>query len=96
MQRPRQATLEHNGTCTILRMHLRKMLDKAGNILNPLPQRRHLHRDDVQTVKKILPKPARGALRLQITVRRSHHAHVDGDLRVAADGIDNPLLQYAQ
>ena len=37
MHRPRQATLERNGTRTILRMHLRKMLDKAGNILNPLP-----------------------------------------------------------
>ena len=55
---------------------LGEVRDQRGHVLQPLAQRRHLDRHDVQPVEQILPEPALRDLPLEILVGRREHPDV--------------------
>ncbi len=75
---------------------LEKVIHQQPDVRTALAQRRHLHADDVQTVKQILPKLARGHGLLQWFVRRRDDAHIHGDRLVAANAFEGARLKDAQ
>src|SRR5580704_10439218 len=42
----------------LLRMALHEVLDQHRNVLFPLPERRHVDREDIQPVKEVTPEHA--------------------------------------
>ena len=66
------------------------------DVLAPLAQRRHVHREHREPVKEIRAKPAALHLAREVAVGRGDHAHVDAVHAIAADALDLALLQRAQ
>ena len=78
----------------------RELLDEAphqhGNVLDPLAQRRHANRKDIQPVVQVLAEGVGLDPFLEIPVGGGDDAGVDlGGLR-AAQPLDLPVLQHAQ
>ena len=72
------------------------MLDQRGDVVAALAQRRDVERNDVQAVEQVLAERALLDHRLERAVRRRDHAHVHGDVRVAAEAAERVVLQHAQ
>src|SRR5665213_716539 len=73
-----------------------EVMHEQRDVLAPIAQRRHDHRDDVQSIVEILAKMSLRYLCLEILVRRRDHAHVHGDRLRAPDAIDDAILEHAQ
>ena len=73
-----------------------KEVGEERNIPAHLPQAGHAQREGVDAVVQVgAERPARDG-RFEVLVGRGHETDVDGNLAVAADGTDTPLLQGAQ
>ncbi len=79
-----------------LRIALHEVLDQHRNIFFPLPERRHVNREDVQPIEEIGSKRAGRDCRRQITVRRGNHANVGRNEPVPSDSFKLPFLEHAQ
>ena len=66
------------------------------DVASPLAQRRHVHAHHVDAVVQIFAEAALLDRGLEIAVGRGDDAGVEGELLVAADGPDRPLLQDSQ
>ncbi len=55
MQRP---AVEADPPAVAVSLPLHQMLDEDGQVLETIPQRRHLHGKDVQAIEQILAEPA--------------------------------------
>ncbi len=88
---------ERLGALPVLRRErLQEVLDQERDVLSPAPERRHLHRDDVQPVEEVLAEAALGDQIGQRLVRGGDHPHVDPDRLVPADPLHRLLLQRPQ
>ncbi len=72
------------------------MVDQYGQILEPLPQRRYLHRKHVQPIEQILPEAPREDGGIEIPMGRCDDAHIAEERAIAADPLEGPLLQHPQ
>src|SRR5699024_7450001 len=61
-----------------------------------LPQGRHLHPDDVESIIEILTKTARRDLLAQLPVGGGNHPHINDDRGIAAHALNLALLERAQ
>jgi len=66
------------------------------NVVPPLTQWRHVHREDVDAEVQVLAKGLRLDHRSQIAVGRGDHAGVDLAFLATADGSHRALLEHAQ
>ena len=66
------------------------------NVVAPLCQRRHLHRDDVEPVEEILAEALLFHLIGQIARGGGNHAHVDADVARSSDADEALFGQDAQ
>ena len=73
-----------------------KILGQKRNVLDPLPERRDVERDDIQPVEEVFAETPGCDLRQEIPVRRGDQADIDLDHLLAADAGDLPLLEDAQ
>ena len=72
-----------------------KVLRERHDVGQPLPQRRHMHRDDSEPVKQILPEPALTHGAGEVAMGRGDDPYVDRR-RFAAQRRYHPFLQHAQ
>ena len=72
------------------------MRDQFGNIGGPFPQRRQMNGDDVEPVEQIFPEGALFDRRIQLSVGRSHDAHIHLDIVAPPDPADLLFLQHAK
>jgi hypothetical protein len=70
--------------------------DQRGEVLEALPQRRQRQLDDVEAVQEVAAQRAVGDPRLDVLVGGGDHPQVDGHGAVAAEDVDDVLLQHAQ
>src|SRR6202008_591256 len=61
------------------RVTIDEVLNQHGNIFQPVPQRRHLDRKNVEPVKEVAPEHARSNGSLQIAVSSSDHPNIRPD-----------------
>src|SRR5947209_12353483 len=73
-----------------------KMFNQQRNVFDPLPERRDLKRNNVQTVKEIMSKRSALDESIEPLVRRRDHSDVDLYRFVAADRLETLLLQHSQ
>ena len=73
-----------------------QVLDEERDVTGALTQRRHVHREHVESVEQVLPKAALGDRRVQVPVGRGDDAHVDGDGTVPSHPFEFAFLQHAQ
>ena len=73
-----------------------EVADEQRDVLAPLAQRRHGHREDVEPIVEIGPELAGRGAAAQVAVRRSDQPHVGAQRARAADALELLLLQHAQ
>src|SRR5213594_370725 len=73
-----------------------EMVDEQGHVLDPLPERRHDHRHDVEPIVEILAEGAASDGLLEVRVRGGDEPDVDLDRASTADSLDLALLEHAQ
>jgi hypothetical protein len=70
--------------------------DQQANVVAPLSQRRQRHRHHVEAVEQVLAELALLHFLLQGSVRGGNDAHVDLNIRGAADALERLLFEEAQ
>src|SRR5262245_13355368 len=73
--------------------------EKVGqqrNVSFTFAQRRHIQREDIQTIEKILPERALCDRRAKVTIRCSDDANVRFHRLTAPNPLELPLLKHAQ
>jgi hypothetical protein len=75
---------------------LAEVLDQHGNVVAPLPQRRHRNGKHVKAVPKVFAKQAAVHLLSQVSVRRCNDADVDFDRLRTTKPLELALLNYAE
>ncbi len=73
-----------------------KILGQKRNVLDPLPKRRDVERDDVEPVEEVFAEAPGCNLPEQVPVRRGDEPHIDPDHLLAADAGDLPFLEDAE
>src|SRR5579863_6156197 len=73
-----------------------EVLDEQQDILSPVPERRHLNRKHVESIKEISAKASIGHGGCQVTVGRRDHSNVDLDRLRSSDSLKFSFLQYSQ
>ena len=71
-------------------------VDERWDLLAPLPQRRHVDADDVQTEEQILPELPGGHRIFEVPIGRGDNPHVDLDISVTAEPGELAILQDMQ
>src|SRR6266487_4007034 len=77
-------------------MFFQEKIDEYGYVVASFTQRWDIHRENINTVVKIVSETAITNHGTQIAVCGSHHANVNGDFVSAADSSDLSFLQGAQ
>ena len=80
----------------LARLFLQEMIHQQRHVLEPLTQRRDLHRNHRQPIIKIFAEGAVADFRLQRFVGRADDAHVDRHTLVVAHPAHFALLQHAE
>jgi hypothetical protein len=75
---------------------LQKVLGQRNDVAGALAEGRGGERKDAQPVIEVFAKLAGCNVLTQIAVGRGDHAHIERDLRAAADALDFAFLQNAQ
>ncbi|EWS52847.1 hypothetical protein X551_04363 [Methylibium sp. T29] len=75
---------------------VQEVVHEHRDVLAPLAQRRHPHRQHVEAEEQVLAEAAGLDLLAQVQVAGRHHAHVDLARLRAAHALDLALLQRAQ
>src|SRR2546428_121787 len=73
-----------------------EVLDEERDVAPPIAERRELDRHDVQAIVEVLAEAPLLHERLEISVGRREHAHVDADRVGPAHALDRALLEHAQ
>jgi hypothetical protein len=73
-----------------------EVFDQHRNVFSSFPQRRHINRENVETVEEIAARRGRLDGRLQITVGSSYHADICLDGSSSADALKLVFLQKTQ
>src|SRR5215213_10326578 len=77
-------------------MFLEEVVDQNRNVLASLAQRRHVNRQHVDTVIKIVAETPVSNHCPQVSVGGRNHSHVDVDLVCPTNTPDLPFLQRTQ
>ena len=75
---------------------VKQSLDEIRNLLDPLPQRRHLNHDDCKAEVEVLPERARGDARAEIAVRGGDHADVHRAIDAASHAPHDATVERTQ
>src|SRR5581483_11877612 len=73
-----------------------KELNQRGNVLGPRPKRRHLDRDDIESIEEILPEFLLADGRGEVAVCRRNHPNVDPHRRAPSHALETSLLERAE
>ena len=77
-------------------VHLEKVHGQLGNVLAPLPERRHGDRDDIEAVIEVFAELGFRDQTFEILVCRGDEAHIDLDRFAGANALERHLLKNAQ
>ena len=72
------------------------VVGERGNFDAPLPQRRDVQRDDIETIEEVFAEPALGDQAVEVGVGRGDDADVDAGRVHLADRVDFAGLEEAQ
>src|SRR5215208_4826658 len=77
-------------------MFLQKVIDQNRNVLAALAKRRHIDRQHIDSVIKIVTKATVRHHRTQVAIRGGNHTHVNTDLVCTTNTPDLSLLKRTQ
>ena len=78
------------------RITIDEVLYQKANIRPSCPQRRHLEREDVESIVEVIPEGAIGDGGLEVAIRGSDDAHVKADRLLSADSLKFTFLQHPE
>ncbi|OPZ70607.1 MAG: hypothetical protein BWY82_02003 [Verrucomicrobia bacterium ADurb.Bin474] len=76
--------------------HFQKFRRQQGDVILPVTQCRHMNRENVESIKEILPEPPGIHLPHQVTIGSGQNPHVHPDCFVSAHPLKFLLLQDPQ
>src|SRR6267143_1815722 len=75
---------------------INEVLDQQGDVFSSFPQRRHLNRKNVEPVKQVATKGARGDGSLQVSVSGGNHPNIRSDGSSSTDTFKFVFLKHTQ
>src|ERR1043165_9395661 len=83
-------------TRRVFRVLLEEVVNQNRNVFSTFAQRRHVDREHVDAVIKVVAETTVSHHRAQVTIGRGYHTHVDAKLVRTTDATNLSFLQRAQ
>src|ERR1043165_3927329 len=83
-------------TRRVFRVLLEEVVNQNRNVFATFAQRRHVDREHVDAVIKVVAETTVSHHRAQVTIRRRNHTHVNAKLVRATDATNLSFLERAQ
>jgi hypothetical protein len=96
LEQVHQVLSNPDGNSTWLSHASREVCHQCRNVFDSGTKGRHLDRQHIQAVEKVLPEVPRCDFTLDVAVRGSDDSYIDRDRPARSDGVDRALLQDPQ